>query len=271
MIANFQYRIFLIFIGLMIALSFRAMGVIPPPPNPPRLVNDFAQVLEPNEVDALEQKLSGYALTHGTQIAVVTILDLDGMAPAEFADRLAEAWGIGQQGRENGLLILINPREGRGQVHISVGYGLEGVIPDITARRIVDQEIIPHFRAGNFFAGIDSSTNVLMQLASGEFTAADYGGQPLGNQNVGMLIFILLFVVIGSFMRRSGRSHYSAGKKIPFWTLLMLMSTTGRGSAGSWGQFSGGTGRYGGGFGSGGGFGGFGGGGFGGGGAGGSW
>jgi len=118
---------------------------IPDKPQPPRLVNDFAAVLSPAETNALEQKLLHFNDSTSTQIVIVTVNDLGGDDITDFADRLGEKWGVGQKGKNNGIVVLIKPTGGQGQrkARISVGYGLEGVIPDATARKIVDNEMIP--------------------------------------------------------------------------------------------------------------------------------
>ena len=244
---------------------------IPERPNPPRLVNDFAGMLKADEVNSLENKLVAFNDSTSTQIAIVIVPSLGGYDKADYAQTLAEKWGIGRKGSNNGVLILIKPNrpDSKGEVQIATGYGLEGAIPDITCAEIIDREIVPAFREGNYFEGLNNATNTLMSLARGEFTAAQYGqkakkstgkGVPLG------LMIIVVFVIISMISRNSGGSnnkHISTGG-LPFWMLLGMMNS-GRGSGGSWGGFSGGGG------GGGGGFGGFGGGSFGGGGAGGSW
>ena len=243
---------------------------IPERPNPPRLVNDFAGMLKAEEVNSLEHKLVAFNDSTSTQIAIVIVPSLKGYDIADFAQRLGEKWGVGQKGLNNGILILIKPKtaDSDGKVHISTGYGIEGPIPDLTCSDIVDQEILPEFRNGNYYEGLNKATNTLMALARGEFSAAQYGqkakkstgkGVPLG------LMIIVVFIIISMISRNSGGSnnkHISTGG-LPFWMLLGMMNS-GRGSGGSWGGFSGGGGG-------GGGFGGFGGGSFGGGGAGGSW
>ncbi len=239
------------------------LQAFPEQSSPPAMVNDFADLLSRQEISRLEQKLVTYNNSRSTQIAVVTVTDLEGYDIATYADLLAEEWGVGQAGKENGVMILIHPVGGEGErrIHIAVGYGLEGVIPDITAKRIVDQEILPAFRNGRYYEGLDRGTEVLMQLAEGEFTAEDY--QQSGEPSLFALFFPLI-LMIGFFwlVSRGRRSHYSPGRNIPFWTLLLLMGSGGRGGSGGFG----GGGSFGGG-----GFGGFGGGRFGGGGAGGSW
>jgi uncharacterized protein len=263
---------FLTLLVLFCTINFdRVFGQnIPARPTPPRLVNDFAGMLKAEEVSMLEQKLVIFNDSTSTQIAIVIVPSLEGYDKADYAQRLAEKWGIGQKGLNNGVLLLIKPKTGdsNGQVQIAPGYGLEGAIPDITCAEIVDREILPAFRNGDYYGGINKATNTLISLARGEFSASEYGhrakkstgkGVPLG------LIILGVFIIISLISRNSGGSnnkHISTGG-LPFW-MLMGMMNSGRGSSGSWGGFSGGGGG-------GGGFGGFGGGSFGGGGAGGSW
>ena len=120
----------------------------PDPPQPPRLVNDFTEFLSPGEVQQLEEKLVAFYRETSTQIAVVIVPTLHGYEKMDYAFQLAERWGIGQEGKDNGILILVHPitpRE-RGEVAIATGYGLEGAVPDIIAKRIVEVEILPRFR-----------------------------------------------------------------------------------------------------------------------------
>jgi len=114
-------------IAVLILLSGRsAAQEIPEKPFPPRLVNDFASILEPQEIDALEQKLVAYNDSTSTQIAVVTVTGLNGYDIADYANRLAEKWGIGTAGNDNGVIILVKPKmseSDRGEVNISpVGF-----------------------------------------------------------------------------------------------------------------------------------------------------
>jgi len=245
----------------------------PEKPVPPRLVNDFAGVLASQEVNSLEEKLVAYDDSTSTQIAIVTVSDLRGYDKADYAQRLAEKWGIGQKGLNNGILILVKPKTSelsRGEVFIAPGYGLEGVVPDIVCAQIVDNEILPEFRNGNYYQGLDRATSTLMSLASGEFPADQYGkskGSDLSN--IAPIVFVIIFIIIVLFMRSSGGSNHRhiSRKGLPLWMLLTMMNSRSNKHSGSWGGFSGG--GFGGG--GGGGFGGFGGGSFGGGGAGGSW
>ncbi len=243
---------------------------IPEKPVPPRLVNDFAGLLKPDEVNMLERKLVAFNDSTSTQIVIVVVPSIGGYDKSDYAQRLAEKWGIGQRGLNNGVLILVKPKtsDSKGEVFIAPGYGLEGAIPDITCGEIVDIDILPAFRAGDYFSGLSNAASTIMSLARGEFSAADYGQKAkksIGkNIPFGLVIFIVL-IIIAMISRKSGGSNNKniSTSGLPFWVLLGMMNS-GRGSGGSWGGFSGGGGG-------GGGFGGFGGGSFGGGGAGGSW
>lgn len=240
---------------------------LPEKPYPPRLVNDIAGMLNSSEVNSLENKLVAFDDSTSTQIAIVTVSDLMGYEVADYANRLAEKWGIGQKGLNNGILILLKPKTDNsgGQVTIAPGYGLEGAIPDITCAEIIDNEMIPAFREDDYFRGLDKATTILMKLASGEFSAGEYGSQRKGNSgSITPFIIIVIIIIVIMFIRGNGgkNQRHISDKGLPLW-LLMSMMNSGRGShSGSWGGFSGGGG---------GGFGGFGGGSFGGGGASGSW
>ena len=246
----------------------------PVKPVPPRLVNDLAGLLSKGEVDELERKLVAFNDSSSTQIAVVTVSDLHGYDKSDYAQRLAEQWGIGQQGLDNGILILIKPKtseSSRGEVFIAPGYGLEGIIPDLVCAQIVDDEILPAFRNGDYFGGLDKATSTLMSLASGEFPADQYGKSGSGGASeIGPFILVVIILLVIFFFRSKGGSNqrHIGRKGLPLWMLLAMMNSGQNSHRGSWGGFSGGGGFKGGG---GGGFGGFGGGSFGGGGAGGSW
>jgi uncharacterized protein len=244
----------------------------PEKPVPPRLVNDFAGVLTAQEADALEQKLVAYNDSSSTQIAIITVADLHGYDKSDYAQRLAEKWGIGQKGLNNGILILIKPKtseSSRGEVFIAPGYGLEGVVPDIVCGQIVDNEILPAFRAGAYYQGLDRATSTLMSLASGEYPPDQYGNKNKGEGFTPIIIFIVFLIIIMFFRSNGGSNQRHISRKgLPLWLLLTMMNSDSNKHNGSWGGFSGGGGFGGGG---GGGFGGFGGGSFGGGGAGGSW
>lgn len=255
--------------ALLISFSSFAQDDFPPRPEPPRLVNDLAGVMDNNSVGQLENTLVDFAQQTSTQIAVVTIPDLGGYDPGSYAFQLAEKWGIGQKGKNNGILILVQPKTNdlRGQAFIATGYGLEGVVPDAVANRIVENEMIPRFKQNDYTSGIVAAVSVIANLTRGEYTADGYMEKTESSGFPGALIIMLIFgaVFISAFRSQKSR-HSSVGRSLPFWMLLSMMGSGGRSHSGSWGNFSSGSGSFGGG-----GFGGFGGGSFGGGGAGGSW
>lgn len=242
------------------------------------LVNDFAGLLGREEVVALGQKLSDFAKQSSTQIVVITEKSLEGEDAFDYSQRLAQAWGIGGQQNDNGILLYI-AKEDR-QVRIQTGYGSEGFLPDAIARRIIETYIVPAFRQENYYQGIDQATNAIIELAKGEYTA-DNKKESEGT-GIPLIFIILLFIVVFfilSNMGRGGRYHnedggYYRGGRYDMdspkrrgggWIILPGpggWTTRGGGNSdnsGGWGGFGGGD------------FGGFGGGDFGGGGAGGEW
>ncbi len=247
---------------------------IPDPMQPPRMVNDFSQLLKESERQKLETKLQEFYYQTSTQIYIVILDDLAGYDIAEFSFLLGDEWGIGTKGKDNGILILMNPSPDRqhGDVFIASGYGLESVVPDAKANRIVDYDMIPRFKELDYYGGLDAATTTIMDLTRGEYTVDEYIQERSGSAAPeGLIVTIVFIIVMLSIIGRSrSRRHYTMGKSsLPFWAALFLASGAGRSHHGSYGNFSSGSGGFGG-FG-GGGFGGGMGGSFGGGGAGGAW
>jgi uncharacterized protein len=248
---------------------------VPPRPNPPRLVNDLAHVMTADQVSALEQKLVDYDDSTSNQIAVVTEPTIGDAAVEEFSYKLFNSWGIGNKKTNNGVLILV--AMDKREVFITVGYGLQGAIPDVTAKAIIDNELLPNFRSSggeNYYRGFSLAADALVKAAAGEYKAADgyanRGGRSRGKGGgIGAGIFFIIFIVIIASIFRNrggggggGGGYFGGGGFLPF----LLGTMVGRGFGGG-----GGGGWSGGGDSGGGGFGGFGGGSSDGGGAGGSW
>ncbi len=252
---------------------------LPERPNPPMAVNDFVGLLSQSDKVRLENKLRSFTKETSTAIVVVIVQDLQGMDKADYTTTLAHKWQIGQKGKDNGIMIMVKPTGGPGQrkTFIAVGYGLEHLIPDAIANRIVENEMIPNFKQGNYSKGIESAINVIMDITYGEYTADDYQKKTSSKGSVlSLLGIILLMFFLFSFKAGSSAYSYSRINNIGFWAAFLLMMNSSNSHRGYYNNFSGGSGGFGGfgggsDFGSGGGFGGFGGGGFGGGGAGGSW
>ncbi|NOX86708.1 MAG: TPM domain-containing protein [Chlorobi bacterium] len=266
-----KLKYFLVPLIFILALSVTKAQDIPPRPQPPRLVNDLADILSPQQEQSLENKLVRFNDTTSNQITIVTVNSLEGYDPAMFAYEIGEKWKVGQKKFDNGVVVLVKPKRGnsdRGRTYIAVGYGLEPAIPDAISKRIVENEMIPEFKKGNYYAGLNKATNVLMQLASGEISAKGYAKKTRSKGNYTFIPFLVILIII-ILMKIFGNRSSGMGRRGGggLWTGLWLGSMMGGSHSGSWGGFSGG----GSGFGGGGGFGGFGGGSFGGGGAGGSW
>jgi len=244
---------------------------IPDRPNPPRLVNDLAGILSSSDRESLESRLVAFNDSTSTQIAVVIVPSLNGYEKMDFTYRLAEKWGVGQKGKNNGVVIMVKPKTAseKGESFIATGYGLEGVLPDAICKRIVDNEMIPRFQVDDYSGGINAGVSTIISLVKGEFTADQYAK---GKQSspFGLLIPLIILAAVFLLIRVSRARSYSIGKSIPFWAAFWLLGSMGHHThSGSWNNFTSGGGF--GGSGGGGGFGGFGGGSFGGGGAGGSW
>ena len=272
---NMKKLLFLLSIVVLACSLYASDNGIPKRPNPPTLVTDMANVFTDNERDQLESKLVDYFANTSTQIAVVTINDLNGYDISDMAFRIGKEWGIGSKEFNNGILVLLKPKNsgGKGEVFVAVGYGLEGVVPDATAKQIVQHEMIPSFKAGDMYSGVENATNVLIDITKGEYNYKQYAKKAKGGFSP-FLILIILFVVLPMLFGGRRRGVYSAGSRnsnLPFWIGMGLLSGLGNRNSGMFGDFNSGSGSFGGGGNSFGGFGGFGGGGFGGGGAGGSW
>ena len=261
------------FIPLILLVVFSSNGFSQNfPDKPNRIVNDYANFLTQQEQNALENKLVQFSNETSSQIAIAIVPSLDGYDKATYANGLGEHWGVGQRGKNNGILILVKPKTNteKGEVFIATGYGLEGVVPDAITKRIVENEILPYFRQEQYYQGLDEATNRIMELTRGEYTAEDYEKATDSAAPFPIAIVFLLIIVIAIWSKIRRARHYAVGHNLPFWIALgMLNSASNRSHSGSFGSFSSGSGSFGG-F-SGGGFGGFGGGSFGGGGAGGSW
>ncbi|MES2646091.1 MAG: TPM domain-containing protein [Bacteroidota bacterium] len=261
-----KYKLVLLFL-LCTGLAFGQQ--IPAKPSPPKLVNDFVGILTPDQQSHLEQKLVAYDDSTSVQIVVVIVNTLNDYDPVDYAVKLGREWGVGNKKTNNGVVFLMSMEPGKRKVFIAPGYGLEGAIPDITAKQIVENNIIPQFRQENYYAGINNGIDAIIKASMGEYKAPE-GYRDRGNNKGGGggFIFIIILVVIFLILGRGGgggkgggmmsRRGYRGIDALPF-----LLFPGGGGGSGGGGWSGGGSG--------GGGFGGFGGGSFGGGGSGGSW
>ena len=241
------------------------------PPKPATLVTDYTNTLAPGDVQLLENKLVAFDDSTSTQIAVVIIKSVGEYDINDYAQKLGRTWGIGQQGKNNGIVVLVALDDHK--ISIQTGYGAEGAVTDANTNEIITNDIRPRFKQGDYYGGLNAGTDDLMKLMKGEYkgtgkhaATGDSGG------SYAILIFIVIIIIIIIFRSRGGGGGHIIGGRggaSPFWWFLGG-ALLGRGSGG-WGGFSDGGGGFGGGGGDSGGFGGFGGGDFGGGGSSGSW
>jgi uncharacterized protein len=250
---NYQMKFRLVKL-LLLMLPFWALAQdLPQPMQPARLVNDFAGLLNRMEVNKLEAMLVAYDDSTSTQITVVIVPSLQGGEIADYASKLFEQWGIGQKGKNNGLLMLLAMEEKA--VRLEVGYGLEEKLTDALSRRIIEQVIIPRFREGDFAGGLYQGSRAVMQVLEGSWQADGKGRKGQGAE--GSLVFVVLLLIILVIVissRHGGGTDYTgkgrAGYQPP---LFFPMGGGTRGGGFSGGGFGGGFGGFGGGFSGGGG------------------
>lgn len=266
---------FLLILSLLVSVCAFSQGSVErfvrdsiPTPNPPRLVNDYARMLAPDQLQALEAKLVAYDDSTSVQIAVVTIDQLNDLPIEDVALEILRKWGVGGQAQEdNGAVLLVSKNDRK--IWIATGYGLEGALPDATVKSIVETDVVPNFREANYYRGLDNATTSMIQAVAGEYAApAGYrnrgggGGISIGKLILGFIILMFILNMFGGGGGRGGRGMMSRRGYRGFSGPIIIPGGFG-------GGFGGGSGGFGGG--GGGGFGGFGGGSGGGGGAGGNW
>lgn len=192
---------FLIFLLFLTNLVIGQNNDFPEKPNPPRLVTDFTMTLNQEETQALEQKLRAYADSTSSQIAIVVVKNIGDYEMNQYATELAMKWGIGQKGKNNGILILW--ATGIRKIYIATGYGMEEKVPDIIAKRIVDQIIKPNFKLGQYYQGLHLATDEIIARMSGQFEGDTVEGD---GEFPFILIFVLIIflVILTSIIKRNG-------------------------------------------------------------------
>lgn len=253
---------------LLLSVTGFAQGKIPPKPS---LETSYYEIgttlLNEDQKKTIEQKLINYADSTSTQIVVVVVPTTDGEEPWKYAFDIADTWGIGQKGKDNGIVLLIAKDDRK--IAIQTGRGVEHLMTDAMSKLIIDNDITPAFKQGDYYTGIDNGTTAIIKVMNGEYKEerknlrkGDDGG------GGGIFIFIIIFIIIIIILSRrgGGRGGNNRGGFGSDIADILILSSLGRGggSGSGFGGFGGSSG--GGGFG-----GGFGGGGFGGGGASGGW
>lgn len=238
--------------SLLFSLSITAQDY-PKQFDPPRLINDYIGLLTPEQQQTLESKTLAFNDTSSTQVAIVVIGTTGGYEIADYGIGLFNKWGVGQEKKDNGVLILV-AKEDR-KTFIVTGYGVEDVLPDAICKRIVELHMIPYFKKDDYYGGISEAVDRVMGYTTGRYSADEEDNAGKGPSGGKMFFFIILTIIL----------------IIVFSSVLSARNRSfGGGTTYGGGGWMGG-GGFGGGSSGGGGFGGFGGGSSGGGGAGGSW
>lgn len=205
-------------------------------------VVDSAQMIDPAVREQLTQQLQALEQTSGDQLVVVTVPDLQGVPIEDYGYQLGRQWGIGQKGKDNGALLIVS-RDDR-QLRIEVGYGLEGVLMDAQSWVIINQVILPKFKAGNFSQGISDGVAAMIQVVGGEPLAvpAHVADANFAMDNPGFSIG--LFILLIGVLWLCNRMGLPVGA-----ILLAILNSSGRGGGGGGGGggFRGGGGGFGGG------------------------
>jgi uncharacterized protein len=175
----------------------------------PRLqsyVNDYAGMISPSAKSKIEEGLKAFEQSDSTQVVILTIPSLEGENIEEFSIKVAEAWKIGQQQKDNGVLLIVSKQERK--IRIEVGRGLEGRLTDLMAGRIIDQVIKPRFKQGDFDGGFITGTSALIAATRGEFKAEQRPIQRRQKDFPPLLGFLPFFgisvLVLGSLSRVLG-------------------------------------------------------------------
>ena len=236
---------------------------IPDKPTIQTSVYDYAKLLSDSDKDQLEEKLVRYSDSTSTQIVVVTIDNIKGEDIGILAPKWGQQWGVGQAKEDNGVFILVSKEDHK--IWIAPGYGVEDKLIAGTTSEIVRNIIIPEFKAGSYYNGLDKGADAIFDVLRGKYK----GTRKHNNTNVSLplLIFLVIFIVVLIILSKNKGNGTGSGIGGPNLLDILILSSLGRSSGGGFGG-----GGFGGSSGGSGGFGGgFGGGGFSGGGAGGSW
>jgi uncharacterized protein len=233
-------------VALLLAFAAPILAAEPKFPALTGRVVDDAHIFSASTQSELTSMLARHEQATGQQVVVVTLPSLQGYSIEEFGYQLGRDWGIGQKDKNTGVLLIVAPKEHK--VRIEVGYGLEGQLTDAQSRVIIERDITPQFKRGDFNAGVLAGTTTILKVLGGDASAASASGVPATSTENSPWVFPLLLVVFlliralrnrmarGSpLVRRVGRSGYYPG------------GFYGGGFGGGGGGFSGGGGSFGGG------------------------
>jgi uncharacterized protein len=251
----YKRLIFALSAGLIFSANFlHAAEVIPPKPT--AYFNDYANVVPKDKATTLNEKLAQFERDTSNQIVVVVYPKMESDSDVfDYSYRVKEKWGVGQKGKNNGAVLFVFVQDRKMYLHTN--YGLEGALPDATAKDITERVIKPHFKTGDYAGGLEAGINAIIQATRGEYTGTGEtvqekrtpGPASSGCGPLGFLVMLIIVLTIIRLGRRRGGYGYT-GMGGPF-----ISSGWGGGwsggssssSGGGFGGFSGGGGSGGGG------------------------
>jgi uncharacterized protein len=185
-------------LALLLVGAVRAEVAVPPLA---QRVTDLTATLDAQQIQTLESRLAAFEVKKGAQLALLIVPTTQPESIEQFGIRVAEAWKLGRKSVDDGALLLVAKNDRA--LRIEVGYGLEGVLNDATAKRIVDEIIVPHFKRGEFYPGIESGTGAMMKVIDGEPLPPPKRAAASGSYDIESLLFVGfgLVVVVGGMLR----------------------------------------------------------------------
>jgi len=179
-----------------------ALAQVPVPPLKAR-VTDLTGTLNHEQRTALEQTLAEFESRKGSQIAVLLVPTTKPEAPVEYGVRVFDSWKLGRKGVDDGVLLVVAKNDRK--LHLEVGYGLEGILPDAIAKRIIENDVVPRFKEGDFYGGVRAGVDRIMRVVEGESLPPPIArGHPQAEGfPVGWIIPLFFLVVIGGGILRA--------------------------------------------------------------------
>ena len=220
----------LLLIIFIFSFTFAGAQNIPAKPNPPRLVNDFAHAMTGDQIQSLENKLVAYDDSTSIQIAIVTVPTTGDYDIADYALKVLRDWGVGNKKTNNGIVILAAIQDHK--VYIATGYGMEGSVPDITAKEIIEHDIVPNFKSNDFYSGFNNAADDIIKAAAGEYKApagyADRGNKSISGGAIFAIIIVIIILIIATRGGGGGGGIFSGSGMLP-WILASMLNNRGGG------------------------------------------
>jgi uncharacterized protein len=234
----------------LLAISANAAEVIPAAPS--AYFNDYAGVVSKEAASRFNEQLAQFERDTSDQVVVAVFPKMQSDSDiADYTQRVAQAWGVGQKERRNGVVLFVFIEDRK--MFIQVGYGLEGALPDATAFDITERHIKPLFKAGNYEAGLATGIDLICKAIRGEYkgsgktVAERKGGGGAATGLLPFIIFLIVLIILSRLFRKLGGYGYSSRRGGPVFIPSGGGWSSGGGSGGGFSGFGGGGGSFGGG------------------------